>query len=124
MASIPNWRNYGGIGNFEKSNSISINNLVVDYFTLTNDYRGNFTITGKLEVQNETRLNANTYIKYLDVNGNTRIRGDTIIDGETDIFGNLTLYHKMTIYSDVIIGGNLTVNSDTFILGDNNVNVK
>ena len=122
MASIPNWRNYGGIGNFEKSNSLSVNNLVVDYFTLTNDYRGNFTITGKLEVQDETRLNANTYIKYLEVNGNTRIRGDTIIDGETDIFGNLTLYHKMTIYSDVIIGGNLTVNSDTFILGDNNVN--
>ena len=120
--SIPNWRNYGGIGNSEKSNSISINNLVADYFTLTNDYRGNFTITGKLDVNNETHLNANVYIKYLDVKGNTRIHGDTIIDGETDIFGNLTLYNKMTIYGDVVVGGNLTVNSDTFILGDNNVN--
>ena len=120
--SIANWRNYGGIGNFEKSNSLSVNNLIADYFTLTNDYRGNFTITGKLEVKDETRLNANVYIKYLDVNGNTIIRGDTIITGETDIFGNLTLYNKMTIYGDVIVGGNLTVNRDTFILGDNNVN--
>ena len=123
MTTIPNWKSYGGIGNFEKSNNINVNNLVADYFTLRNDYTGNFTITGRLEVMSDTHLDANVYIQYLEVLGNTRIMGhNTIIDGETDIFGNLTLYHKMTIYGDVIVGGNLIVESDTFTIGDNNPN--
>ena len=114
---IPSWKNYGGIGNYEKSNHVYFNSVTTDNLTLRNAYVGFFTISGELFVSQHTTLASNcvvqgthTVYRDCDVHGTTSLRSDLDVSGDTTLWGNLNLM------SNFDIAGNLKIDGTSFQL--------
>ena len=125
------WRTYGGTNQLEKNNNVTFQSLVVHNFTLTNDYLGLFSIQGQLRVSDITNLNAN-----LIVGGDQLNYGDFLVEGYSYFSKNVIMQQNLdvssvvindtlfvggtfTIFKDILVGGNVYVKNNSFILGYN-----
>jgi hypothetical protein len=125
------WRTYGGTNQLEKNNNVAFQSLVVNNFTLTNDYLGLFSIQGELKVSDNTNLNANLIVMRDQLNyGSLLVEGysyfsqNVIMQQNLDVSSvviNDTLFvgGTFTIFKDILVGGNVYVKNNSLVLGYN-----
>ena len=107
------WRTYGGTKHLEENNNVTLQSLVVNNFTLTNDYLGLFSIQGQLTVSDVTNLNA-----ALFVGGNQTNTGNLLVNGTSTFTQIVTMMNNLYVSGSVIVNGTVTVSED-FILTKN-----
>jgi hypothetical protein len=94
---MSSWKSYGGIDRFDKTNHITVNSIVTNYFVIKKSIVGDIDISGNLSVG-----------KYLYVDKDASFNGDISVSGSID---------ATTITSD----GDITCNGNGYF--NNNVNV-
>ena len=112
-SSLPSWKNYGGIGNYDKTTNIAVNNITADNLTLRNAYNGYFTICGELIVSENTFLNSDCII-----GGDSTIHGNELIQGNIIVDGNTILGMQLDVSGDTVIWGNLLLMRNFEIVGN------
>jgi cytoskeletal protein CcmA (bactofilin family) len=94
---MSSWKSYGGIDKFDKTNHITVNSIVTNYFVIKKSIVGDIDISGNLSVG-----------KYLYVDKDASFNGDISVSGSID---------ATTIISD----GDITCSGNGYF--KNNVNV-
>jgi Chaperone of endosialidase len=113
MSSLPSWKNYGGISNYDKTTNIAVNNITADNLTLRNAYNGYFTICGELIVSDDTFLNSNCIIS-----GSSFVVGDETVAGNILVYGNTIIGNQLDVSGDSVIWGNLLLMRNFEIVGN------
>ncbi len=109
-----NWRNFGGINQYEKNNNVSFNNLTADNLIVKNPYVGNFTISGELVVNKNTIFNSD-----LNFNGNIDVRNDSVFRSNLIVKQNLTVEGTLNLDKNIRVDDSIYVNNNIYIGNDN-----
>lgn len=110
------WRKQGGLSNFLAQNSISVNSLSCDVFTLRRAYFGTFDICGEFHVSgnalvdNDVRTNNVSVIHNVDCE-NLTVRNDTQNLGNMSVTKNFTV-STGNIY---VVNGNVDLSQNLFL---------
>ena len=101
------WKKYGGIDKFDKTNHMTVDSMVANYFTIRKQIIGDIDISGNLAVR-----------KRLDVYEDASFNNDMSVSGSVDIgkyldvAGNITTNANLTAKGDILVYRNLYFNSD------------
>ena len=119
---MSSWKKYGGIDNFEKSNHITVNSIVTDYFTIKKQFVGDFDICGNVIVGKQLVVNGNVIIngnmktKSIDMSGNLAVNNiDCRYNGR---------FNNMEVNNDLNVSSNQFIHGDVSGIGINNRNPK
>jgi len=107
---MSSWKKYGGLDNFDKSNHITVNSIVADYFTVKKQFVGDFDVCGNLIARQQ-----------LLVDGSASIYGK-LYTRSVDISGDLAVNNINCIYNasftNINVSNDLNMKNNQFIHGD------
>ena len=119
---MSSWKKYGGIDIFERSNHITVNSIVADYFTIKKQFVGDFDICGnvivgkQLVVDGIVIINGSMKTKSIDMSGNLAVDNiDCRYNGR---------FNNMEVNSDLNMSRNQFMHGDVSGIGINNRNPK
>ena len=131
MAS-QSWRQYGSINQNESSNSGYFHNLVVDNFTLRQQYNGFLNVNGTLSVTDGVIFNSTLSVSSdVNLNHNLTVVGSTLLNNQltvvdtatfrktVNILGDLNIIGAFQFQNDIRSVGNLAAGGTSLILGFN-----
>ena len=108
---MSSWKKYGGIDNFDKSNHITVNSIVADYFTIKKQFIGDFDICGnvivgkQLVVDGVAIINGIMRTRSIDMSGNLAVNNiDCSYNGRfnnMEVNNDLKMSNSQFIYGDV-----------------------
>lgn len=105
------WKKYGGVNQYDKSNHITTNSIVADYFTIKKQYVGDFDVCGNIIVN-----------KQITVDGSAIVQG-FFTASAANIYGNLEVFNikclNDTELNNLILNNDLVINKN-FLHGDVN----
>jgi photosystem II stability/assembly factor-like uncharacterized protein len=107
---MSSWKKYGGVYNAETVNSISIDNLHANYFSLKNSYVGMLSVSGELLVSQDSTFKSNVAIS-----GNSKTRLDNSIGGNLYV-GNNAFISNNLIVNNIDVRGEMTLRGNVKIL--------
>ena len=101
------WKKYGGIDKFDKTNHMTVDSMVANYFTIRKQIIGDIDISGNLAVRKRMDV-------YDDVsfNNDMTVKGSVDIGDNLDVDGNITTNANLTAKGDILLYRNLYFNSD------------
>jgi len=131
MAS-QSWRQYGSINQNESINSGYFHNLVVDNFTLRQQYNGFLNVNGTLSVTDGVIFNSTLSVSSdVNLNQNLTVVGSTLLNNQltvvdtatfrktVNILGDLNIIGAFQFQNDIRSVGNLAAGGTSLILGFN-----
>ena len=101
------WKKYGGIDKFDKTNHMTVDSMVANYFTIRKQIIGDIDISGNLVVR--TRLDVYDDASF---NQDMTVSGSVDIGDNLDVSGNITTNSNLTVKDNILVYHNLYFNSD------------
>ncbi len=101
------WKKYGGIDKFDKTNHMTVDSMVTNYFTIRKQIIGDIDISGNLAVR--TRLDVYDDVSF---NKDITVSGSVDIGDILDVSGNITTNANLSVKKDILVYNNLYFNSD------------
>jgi hypothetical protein len=101
------WKKYGGIDKFDKTNHMTVDSMVANYFTIRKQIIGDIDISGNLAVR--TRLDVYDDASF---NKDMTVSGSVDIGDNLDVSGNITTNSNLTVKDNILVYHNLYFNPD------------
>jgi hypothetical protein len=109
---MSSWKTYGGIDKFDKTNNVTVNTVVADYFTIKKQFVGDFDVCGNIIIS-----------KQLTVDGSVGVKG-TLTANSASVYGNLAVNNidcsSNGFFNNLIVNNDLNFSNYDFLHGDIN----
>jgi predicted acyltransferase (DUF342 family) len=107
IITMSTWKKYGGIDKFDKTNHMTVDSMVANYFTIRKQIIGDIDISGNLAVR--TRLDVYDDASF---NKDMTVSGSVDIGDNLDVSGNITTNSNLTVKDNILVYHNLYFNPD------------
>jgi len=119
---MSSWKKYGGVDNFDKSNHVTVNSIVADYFTVKKQFVGDFDICGNLISHKQLIVDGSASIYGKLNTRSVDISGDLAVNDITCRYNGS--FNNLTVNNDLNMSNNQFMHGDVSGIGINNRNPK
>jgi cytoskeletal protein CcmA (bactofilin family) len=112
------WKKYGGLDHYDRSNHITTNSVVADYFTIKKQYIGDFDVCGNIIVRKQIRVDGSAIVQGL-LTANTASVYGNLAAGNVDC-SNAGTFNNIIVNNDLNISNYNYLHGDTRGIGLNN----
>ena len=117
---MSSWKKYGGLDNFDKSNHITVNSIVADYFTVKKQFVGDFDICGNLIAHQQLIVDGSAAIYGKLYTRSVDISGDLAVNDINCIYNGS--FNNLRVNNDLNMSNNQFIHGDVSGIGINNRN--
>jgi photosystem II stability/assembly factor-like uncharacterized protein len=119
---MSSWKKYGGIDNFDKSNHITVNSIVADYFTIKKQFVGDFDICGNVIVGKQLVVDGVAIINGIMRTRSVDMSGDLAVNNIDCRYNGR--FNNMEVNNDLKMSNSQFIYGDVSGIGINNRNPK
>jgi len=119
---MSSWKKYGGIDNFDKSNHITVNSIVADYFTIKKQFVGDFDICGNVIVGKQLVVDGVAIINGIMKTRSIDMSGDLAVNNIDCSYNGR--FNNMEVNNDLKMSNSQFMYGDGSGIGINNRNPK